>query len=152
MLKMAASQDKTQTKQSFSKAVKRVITKLTSSTCKQDVAVESLASEFRYQGKLIRRPPDKANNEKVYLNKQFYFRSDIVYTIPGNGDEMTVWDDNGKHKLQKYYLTMYLKEAYAIFLESCENEDDKCSVSTFCNLNPKNVLLLGDSPKAVLFI
>ena len=120
MSKMAASQDKTQTKQSFSKAVKRVITKLTSSTCKQDVAVESLASEFRYQGKLIRRPPDKANNEKVYLNKQFYFRSDIVYTIPGNGDEMTVWDDNGKHKLQKYYLTMYLKEAYAIFLESCE--------------------------------
>ena len=152
MSKMAASQDKTQTKQSFSKAVKRVITKLTSSTCKQDVAVESLASEFRYQGKLIRRPPDKANNEKVYLNKQFYFRSDIVYTIPGNGDEMTVWDDNGKHKLQKYYLTMYLKEAYAIFLESCENEDDRCSVSTFCNLNPKNVLLLGDSPKAVLFI
>ena len=131
MSKMAASQDKTQTKQSFSKAVKRVITKLTSSTCKQDVAVESLASEFRYQGKLIRRPPDKANNEKVYLNKQFYFRSDIVYTIPGNGDEMTVWDDNGKHKLQKYYLTMYLKEAYAIFLESCENEDDGCSVSTF---------------------
>ena len=152
MLKMAASQDKTQTKQSFSKAVKRVITKLTSSTCKQDVAVESLASEFRYQGKLIRRPPDKANNEKVYLNKQFYFRSDIVYTIPGNGDEMTVWDDNGKHKLQKYYLTIYLKEAYAIFLESCENEDDRCSVSTFCNLNPKNVLLLGDSPKTVLFI
>ena len=130
----------------------RVITKLTSSTCKQDVAVESLASEFRYQGKLIRRPPDKTNNEKVYLNKQFYFRSDIVYTIPGKGDEMTVWDDNGKHKLQKYYLTMYLKEAYAIFLESCENEVDKCSVSTFCNLNPKNVLLLGNSPKAVLFI
>ena len=92
------------------------------------------------------------NNEKVYLNKQFYFRSDIVYTIPGKGDEMTVWDDNGKHKLQKYYLTMYLKEAYAIFLQSCENEDDKCSVSTFCNLNPKNVLLLGNSPKAVLFI
>ena len=130
----------------------RVITKLTSSTCKQDVAVESLASEFRYQGKLIRRPPDKTNNEKVYLNKQFYFRSDIVYTIPGKGDEMTVWDDNGKHKLQKYHLTMYLKEAYAIFLESCENEDDRCSVSTFCNLNPKNVLLLGNSPKAVLFI
>ena len=97
----------------------RVITKLTSSTCKQDLAVESLASEFRYQGKLIRRPPDKTNNEKVYLNKQFYFRSDIVYTIPGKGDEMTVWDDNSKHKLQKYYLTMYLKEVYAIFLESC---------------------------------
>ena len=50
---------------------------------------------------------------------------------------MTVWDDNSKHKLQKYYLTMYLKEVYAIFLESCENEDDKCSVSTFCDLHRK---------------
>ena len=82
MLKMAASQDKTQTKQSFSKAVKRVITKLTSSTCKQDVAVESLASEFRYQGKLIRRPPDKANNEKVYLNS---FISDQILFIQYQG-------------------------------------------------------------------
>jgi len=38
---------------------------------------------------------------------EFYFRSDIVYTMPGKGDEMTVWDDNGKHKLRKYYLTMH---------------------------------------------
>ena len=42
---------------------------------------------------------------------------------------------------------MYLKEAYAIFLESCKNEDEKCIFSTFCNLNPENVLLLGNSPK-----
>ena len=67
--------------------------------------------------------------------------------MPGKGDEMTVWDEEGKHKLRKYYLTMYLKEAHAIYLESCENEKDKCSLSSFCNFRPPNVLLLGDSPK-----
>ena len=42
---------------------------------------------------------------------------------------------------------MYLKEAYALYLESCEKDDDKCSFSTFCNFCPKNVLLLDESPK-----
>ena len=42
---------------------------------------------------------------------------------------------------------MYLKEAYTIFLESCDNEDEKRSFSTFCNICPNNVHLLGNSPK-----
>ena len=42
---------------------------------------------------------------------------------------------------------MYLKEAYALYLESCEKDEDKCSSSTFCNFHPKNVLLLDESPK-----
>ena len=42
---------------------------------------------------------------------------------------------------------MYLKEAYALYLKTCENDNEKCSFSTFCNLQTKNVLLLGDSPK-----
>ena len=67
--------------------------------------------------------------------------------MPGKRDKITVWDDKGKHKLCKYYLTMYVKEAHAIYLETCDNEDDKCSLSTFSKLRPKNVLLLGDSPK-----
>lgn len=60
---------------------------------------------------------------------------------------MTVWGENGKQKLRKYYLTMYLKEAYALYLENCEKEDEKCSFSTFCKARPKNFLLMGDSPK-----
>ena len=42
---------------------------------------------------------------------------------------------------------MYLKEGYTLYLETCENDSEKCSFSTFYNLRPKNVLLLGDSPK-----
>ena len=67
--------------------------------------------------------------------------------MPEKGDEMTVWGNEGKHKQRKYYLTMYLKEAHALYLELCENEDDKCSLSTFCNLYPKNVLFPDDSAK-----
>ena len=131
------------TRQSFSKALNKVKTNLPSSPQKQAAVVEGLAKEYDYQVKPLRNKSEKINCNKI---KEFSYRSDIVYTMPGKDDEMTVWDDEGKHKLRKYYLTMYLKEAHAPYLETCENEEDKCSLSTFCNLRPKNVLLLGDSP------
>ena len=43
-------------------------------------------------------------------------------------------DESGKHQLQKYYLTINLKEAHTLFLWSCEQKD-------------KYVLLLGSTPK-----
>ena len=30
-------------------------------------------------------------------NQQFYYRSDIVYTMPGKGGEMAVWKREGKN-------------------------------------------------------
>ena len=117
---------------------------LPASPRKRAVAVEGLASEYGYQVKKFRSNSENPNKDKI---KQFYCRSDNVYTMPGKGGEMTVWNEEGKQKLQKYYLTLYLKEGYALYLETCENNNEKCSFSTFCNLRPKNVLLLGDSPK-----
>ena len=84
---------------------------------------------------------------KSWQNQRIFYRTDIVYKMPGKVDELTIWDDEGKHNLHKYYLTMYLKEAHTLYLESGENEDDKWSLSAFCNLHWKNVLLLGDSLK-----
>ena len=66
--------------------------------------------------------------------------------MPGKGDEMTIWTKNGKQKVRKHYLTMFLREAYALYLDSCINEDEKCSFSTFRNLRPKNIMLMGSSP------
>ena len=43
-------------------------------------------------------------------------------------------------------LTMFLREAYALYLDSCINDDEKCSFSTFHSLQPKNVLLMRNSP------
>ena len=67
--------------------------------------------------------------------------------MPGKGDEMTIWTEEGRKRVWKYFVTMYLKEAYALYLESCEKDDDKRSFSTFCNFSLKNVLLLDESPK-----
>ena len=78
---------------------------------KKAVVVHVLASEYGYQVKKFRNNSDNPNKDKI---KQFYYRSDIVYTMPGKGDEMTVWNEEEKQKLRKYYLTMYHKEFYAL--------------------------------------
>ena len=59
---------------------------------------------------------------------------------------MTIWTVNGKQKVCKHYLPMFLREAYAFCLDSCIKKNEKCSFSTFCNPQPKNVLLMGNSP------
>ena len=50
-------------------------------------------------------------------------------------------------RLCKHYLTMYLREAYAVFKEMRQEDEETCSLSVFCKLRPKNVLLLGDTPE-----
>ena len=70
----------------------------------------------------------------------FYYRSDTVYTAPGLKDETTVWTEAGKTKMRKYYLTMYLREMFAMF--KAENQDCEIGFSLFASLRPINVLLL----------
>ena len=74
----------------------------------------------------------------------FYYRTDIVYTSPRIKDEITVWTKTGKVKMRKYYLTMYLRELYALYKE--ENPTTKLGFTLFTQLRPKNVLLLKDQP------
>ena len=118
--------------------------KVTFITRKQAAVVQGIASEYgcqfrSHEENTIR----KANSEKI---ESFYYKTDIIYTMPGKGDEMTIWTENGKQKVRKHYLTMFFREAYALYLDSCINEDEKCSFSTFRNLWPKNVLLMGNYP------
>ena len=131
------------TRKSFSKAMNRLRCDLPGSPRKQTAVVQGLASEFGYHFKSKNTVPSEIK-EKI---EKFFYRTDIVYTMPGKGDEMTVWTDEGRKRLRKYYLTMYLKEAHALYLESCESDNDRCSFSSFCSFRPQNVLLLGDSPK-----
>jgi len=67
-----------------------------------------------------------------------------VYTAPGLRDEITVWIKGSKQKLRKYFLMMYLKEAYNIFKNT--HPSVQVSFSTFADLRPKNVLLLKCQP------
>ena len=61
---------------------------------------------------------------KFEIVKNFYVRSDIVYTCPGINDFVTIWDDNGKKYIKrKYYLLMHIKEVYALFAFENPNID-----------------------------
>ena len=70
--------------------------------------------------------------------KEFFFRSEVW-------DEIVVWDEFGKKRLRKYYLTIYLRKAYAVFKDTRQEDEEMCSLSAFCKLRPKNVLLLSDT-------
>ena len=50
----------------------------------------------------------------------------------------------GKTKMRKYYLTMYLREVFAMF--KGESKDCESRFSLFASLRPKNVLLLKNQP------
>ena len=121
----------------------KVRTELPKSPCKKTTVVKGLTSDFTFNNASARKKPLARNKEKIEV---FYYRTDIIYTMPGTKYEIVIWNESGKHQLQKHYLTINLKEAHTSFLESCEQED-KCSFSTFCKYSPKNVLLLGRTPK-----
>ena len=74
--------------------------------------------------------------------KDFFFYPDIVYTMPGMKDEMITWINGTKTKLRKYYLTVFLREAHALF----KGHHLNICFSKFCSLRPRNALLLKSSP------
>ena len=67
-------------------------------------------------------------NETKGKAEKFYYRTDIIYTMQRKGDEIAIWTEEGTKRVRKYFLTMYLKEAYALYLKSCEEDDDKCNI------------------------
>jgi hypothetical protein len=76
----------------------------------------------------------------------FYLREDVSITMPGHADCMVVRNGHKKEVMQKWFLTMSLKETYAHFVE----ENGKIvSFSYFCEQQPTHVLLFGDIPHNV---
>ena len=67
--------------------------------------------------------------------------------MPGAKDEIAVWDEFEKKRLRKCYITVYLREAYAVFKETRQEDEQMCSLSAFCKLRPRNILLLSDTPE-----
>ena len=64
--------------------------------------------------------------------------------MPGMKDEISIWENGTNKHERKYCLTMVLQEAYKICTELPVS--DKIKFSKFCDLCPKNVLLLKQSP------
>ena len=62
-----------------------------------------------------RKEYGRLSNEVKSQVVDFYYRADVIYSVPGLKDEITVWTEQGKEKMRKYYLEMYLCEVYAMF-------------------------------------
>ena len=75
--------------------------------------------------------------------RQKHFILDRIYPIQCRGPKTQL---EKKRRERKSYLTMYLREAYAVFKETVA-DGECCSFSAFCKLRPKHVLLLVDTPK-----
>ena len=134
-------------RQSFGKPLNRCKTELPCSHRKRTAVVSSLAKEVglsiqnNYEKQCHGNP--SLSDELKESVKKFFFRSDISYTMPGAKDEMVIWDEFGKQRLWKYYLTMYIREAYAVFKETRQEDEAMCSMSTFTKFKQKNALILS---------
>ena len=100
-------------KQNYGKAMKRSMESLPYSPRKKIAIVTGLAERVRVQlqeniEKYLR--PLSVSDELRRMSEDFYLRSYISYTSSGMFNVMTVWNDDGKKKLRKHYLTMYLRE------------------------------------------
>ena len=107
--------------------------------------VKGLASDFNINNVSTRKKPLTRNARE----KLSCFNIELTSFTECQVSKMKslFGDESGKRQLQKYYLTINLKEAHTLFLWSCEQKD-KYSFPTFCAYSPKNVLLHGSTPKA----
>ena len=137
-----------QRRQSLGKAVARVTKSLPSSPSKQRALVIGLAERIglaleKKMNRPVQHSPDSA---LVQLVKNFYFRHDIAYTMPGKDALITVWNKGfGRQRLRRHYMNMFIREAHAVFLSTLE-DGQKCSLSWFRQQRPQNVLLLENTP------
>ena len=134
--------------QGVGKAVKRLQDVLPRSPNKRNQTIHGLVKSHGVQveNTMNEQLSKTAMSEDVIkLVKEFYVRSNIVYTMLGMKDEITIWTDSKKQKLRKFYLCMYIKEVYRMFQSAYP--DIQIGFSKFASLRPQNVLLLKDQPE-----
>ena len=99
-----------QTPQGLNKAMKKVHEVLSDSPSKAAQTVQGLANFYniKLDDKMNNqiRPNRAIDPETIKLVKEFYFRTDIVYTMPGMNDEMTIWTNGKKEKLRKFIISI----------------------------------------------
>ena len=135
-------------RQSFGKACKKNKKSLTNSSRKRKAVVCAIAGELGLNEKKVRHQANKIlNAETIAIIQQFFIQSDISYTMPGMKGVMTAWTDKEKTKMTKHYLNMFLKEAYYLYKEKHFGEMHDVHFSSFCKYRPRNVLLIGKTPK-----
>ncbi|CAB3987234.1 Hypothetical predicted protein [Paramuricea clavata] len=123
--------------QSFGKTIRKSLRSLPASPNKRRCVVEGLAKriglaldeEMCAAVGPCGRPA--VSDDVVASVTQFFYRPDISYTMPGMKDEMTVWEQGQKTKLRKYYLVLFLREAYQVYIESFAGDEHHVKFSKF---------------------
>ena len=102
-----------------------------------------------------RKLKNTETTEKHQKVSENYFRKDIVYTAPRMKYFITIHEKGKKERLDKHYLTMYLRETHSFVVKAnpdssitflaFANPDNTISFSAFAKLKPKNELLLKDT-------
>lgn len=133
-------------RQTYSKALGKSLRSLPKSPSKKLAIVSGLASHVGL--KLSQKMEDATNGNNIDVLQtlviNYFSQSDIVYTAPGQKDEMTIWVKGERKRVRKYYLMLHLKEAHFLFKE--KYPDYQIGYSKFCSLRPENVLFIKDTP------
>ena len=124
---------------SLGKAIKRASEALPGSPRKRSAIVKRLAmrNALTDQRTESNDPHNKigADVEKAVVD--FYQQSDISWMAPGRKDYTIVRKVTGKERLQRSYLMMTVRDAYALFCE--QFPDKKIGFSKLASLRPPNV-------------
>ena len=128
--------------QSLGKAIQKLDNNLPKSPTKQRAVVNGLAKRvgLELSPKITHNHGQRINQRFTEENKKlitdFYVNTDVVYTMLGMDDEMTVCKNGIKSKRRKYYLIMFLKEIYELFKQSYP--DITVRFSKFASLRSAN--------------
>lgn len=129
----------------LAKAVKKVEIALPKNHQKQIAVIHRLVRKIGItKNDLFPKKSDLTEHEQLAV--KFYFNPSIVYTMPGINDTVTIRTENGKEKLRKHYLTVFIKEAYAMFVQQYGPVMKR---SKFHSLRPKNVFLMKETPQEI---
>lgn len=132
--------------QALGKAVARSLKNFPNSPSKRKAVVKKLAENYGLI-EPVTKPKNILNQDTVNAINIFYNRDDISQQAPGKRDYVTIWNQNGKERVQKRHLLYTLNEVHTMFKEA--HSDLPVGRSKFASLRPSHVLYRHLTPKNV---
>ncbi|CAF1514376.1 unnamed protein product, partial [Didymodactylos carnosus] len=126
-------------KQTFSKALKKVITALPKDISKQREIIKRVSETLGLTPKTTHKRTAPTLTVKTKQDViQLYQRDDISWQAPGKRDTIVVRQNGTKITIQKRHLLYDIREVHQMFI--ADNPGTSISRSTFANLRPEHVL------------
>lgn len=144
-LNLSNSENVYHNKYTLGKALKKVEKALPSNHQRRVIVLRELLKKIGVNKNDV-FPLDENLSDTEILAKKFYFNPCVSYTAPGMADTMIIKTCTGKERVRKYYLTCFIREAYALFVQA---HGVIVSSKRFHSLRPEHVLLLKDTPSEV---